>query len=63
MAALFVSTKMHDTLKKPKELLAVAYGIRNPELAARSKHPSGEIDLDTLDPAVRPPVIALEEKA
>jgi CTD kinase subunit beta len=52
---------MHDTLKKPKELLAVAYGIRNPELAARSKHPSGEIDLDTLDPAVRLHVICLLE--
>src|SRR5688572_13423881 len=43
---------MHDTLKKPRELLAVAYGLRNPELAARSKHPSGEVDLDTMDPQV-----------
>ncbi|EAU86072.2 hypothetical protein CC1G_07151 [Coprinopsis cinerea okayama7 len=50
LAALFVSTKMHDTLKKPRDLLAVAYGIRNPELAARSKHPTGEVDLDTMDP-------------
>ncbi|RXW24406.1 hypothetical protein EST38_g1431 [Candolleomyces aberdarensis] len=41
---------MHDTLKKPRELLAVSYGIKNPELAARSKHPGGEVDIDTLDP-------------
>lgn len=52
LAALYVSTKMHDTLKKPKELLAVSYGIRHPELAARSKHPAGEVDLDTMDPQV-----------
>jgi CTD kinase subunit beta len=43
---------MHDTLKKPRELLAVSFGIRNPELAARSKHPGGEVDLDTLDSQV-----------
>lgn len=46
---------MHDTLKKPRELLAVAYGIRNPELAARSKHPGGEVDLDTMDAQVGDP--------
>jgi len=27
LASMFVSAKMHDTLKKPRELLAVAYGI------------------------------------
>ncbi|PFH54113.1 hypothetical protein AMATHDRAFT_136094 [Amanita thiersii Skay4041] len=52
LAALFVSTKMHDTLKKPRELLAVSYAIRFPELVAKSKHPGGEIDLDTMDPQV-----------
>ncbi|KAF6757424.1 cyclin-like protein, partial [Ephemerocybe angulata] len=46
------SYTMHDTLKKPRELLAVSYGIRNPELAARSKHPGGEVDLDTMDPQI-----------
>ena len=43
---------MHDTLKKPRELLAVSYGIRFPELAAKSKHHGGDVDLDTMDPAV-----------
>ena len=45
MAALYVSTKLHDTLKKPREILMVAYGIRNPELVAKSKV-AGELDVD-----------------
>ncbi|KAM6494376.1 Cyclin-like protein [Amanita muscaria] len=52
LAALFVSTKMHDTLKKPRELLSVSYAIRFPELAAKSKHPGGEVDLDAMDQQV-----------
>ncbi|KAK2465363.1 hypothetical protein APHAL10511_002717 [Amanita phalloides] len=52
LAALFVSTKMHDTLKKPRELLSVSYAIRFPELAAKSKHPGGEVDLDAMDSQV-----------
>ncbi|KAG6907885.1 hypothetical protein DXG01_007049 [Tephrocybe rancida] len=43
---------MHDTLKKPRELLAVSYAVRFPDLAAKSKHPGGEVDLDTMDPQV-----------
>lgn len=43
---------MHDTLKKPRELMAVSYAVRFPELAAKSKHPGGEIDLDSMDPQV-----------
>lgn len=43
---------MHDTLKKPRELLAVSYAVRFPDLAAKSKHPGGEIDLDSMDPQV-----------
>lgn len=52
LGGLFVSTKMHDTLKKPRELLAVSYAVRFPELSAKSKHPGGEIDLDSMDPQV-----------
>lgn len=52
LASLYVSTKMHDTLKKPRELLAVSYAVRFPELAAKSKHPGGEVDLDTMDAQV-----------
>ncbi|TRM64209.1 cyclin-like protein [Schizophyllum amplum] len=52
LAALFVSTKMQDTLKKPRDLLAVSYAVRFPELAAKTKHPTGEIDIDTMDPTV-----------
>ncbi|KAK0503929.1 cyclin-like protein [Armillaria luteobubalina] len=52
LAALYVSTKMHDTLKKPRELLAVSYALRFPDLVAKSKNPAGEVDLDTMDPAI-----------
>ncbi|KAF8319756.1 cyclin-like protein [Clavulina sp. PMI_390] len=45
MAALYVSSKMHDTLKKPRDLLMVSYAVRFPELAAKAKH-GGEIDID-----------------
>jgi len=37
---------MHDTLKKPRELLMVAYAVRFPELMAKSKSIGGEIDMD-----------------
>ncbi|ETW81680.1 hypothetical protein HETIRDRAFT_51297 [Heterobasidion irregulare TC 32-1] len=46
LAALYVSTKMHDTLKKPRELLMVGYVVRFPEQAAKSKSIAGEIDMD-----------------
>lgn len=46
LAALYVSTKMHDTLKKPRELVMVSYAVRFPELAAKSKSLVGELDID-----------------
>ena len=46
MACLYVSTKMHDTLKKPRDILMVSYTIRFPELAARSKVQGGDIEID-----------------
>ncbi|KZT73927.1 cyclin-like protein [Daedalea quercina L-15889] len=46
LAALYVSSKMHDTLKKPREILIVSYAVRFPELAAKSKSIVGEIDMD-----------------
>ena len=52
---------MHDTLKKPRELLAVAYAIRFPDLAAKSKHLGGDVDLDTMDPAVCPVFFRLSD--
>ncbi|KIY50672.1 cyclin-like protein [Fistulina hepatica ATCC 64428] len=53
LAALYVSTKMNDTLKKPRELLALSYALRYPDLVAKSKNPAGEVDLDTMDPQAR----------
>ncbi|KAF9245271.1 cyclin-like protein [Melanogaster broomeanus] len=48
LAALYVSTKMHDTLKKPREIVMVSYAIRFPELAAKSKTLGGEVDMDPM---------------
>jgi CTD kinase subunit beta len=50
LAALYVSSKMHDTLKKPREILMASYTVRFPEQAAKSKSIVGEIDMD---PTVR----------
>lgn len=50
MATLYVSSKIHDTLKKPREILMVSYAVRFPELAAKLKGMAGEVDMD---PAVR----------
>ena len=41
---------MHDTLKKPRDILMASYSVRFPEQAAKSKSIVGEIDMD---PAVR----------
>ena len=48
LAALYVSTKMHDTLKKPREILMISYAVRFPELAAKSKTLGGEVDMDPM---------------
>lgn len=45
---------MHDTLKKPRELLMVGYVVRFPEQAAKSKSIAGEIDMD--------PAVSLQER-
>jgi hypothetical protein len=68
LAALYVSSKMHDTLKKPREILMASYAVRFPEQAAKSKSIVGEIDMD---PAVRrdatfqpePTVVIIESEA
>jgi CTD kinase subunit beta len=46
LAALYVSSKMHDTLKKPREILMISYAVRFPELAAKSKTVGGDVDVD-----------------
>ncbi|KAI0352651.1 cyclin-like protein, partial [Trametes cingulata] len=46
LAAMFVSSKMHDTLKKPRDILMVAYAVRFPELATKARSMGGEIDMD-----------------
>lgn len=53
LAALYVSTKMHDTLKKPKDILTASYAVRFPEKALKSKTLVREVDVD---PQVRSPL-------
>jgi hypothetical protein len=36
---------MHDTLKKPQDILMVYYVVQSPELAARSRTMGGEVDV------------------
>lgn len=45
MACLYVSTKLHDTLKKPRDILMAQYAVRYPDLAAKAKV-LGEVDMD-----------------
>jgi len=42
---------MHDTLKKPKDILTASYAVRFPEKALKSKTLVREVDVD---PQVRP---------
>ncbi|KAL5492759.1 CTK2_1 [Sanghuangporus weigelae] len=61
MACLYVSTKMHDTLKKPHDILMVAYTVRFPELAALSKAMGGEVEIDpTTDEQDRQNLLGIE---
>lgn len=46
MACLYVSTKMHDTLKKPRDILMVSYTVRFHELVARFKASGREVEID-----------------
>jgi hypothetical protein len=43
---------MHDTLKKPKDILTASYAVRFPEKALKSKTLVRDVDMD---PQVRSP--------
>lgn len=48
LASLFVSTKMHDTLKKPRDLQSAWYNVQ-----LKLKNPAAaELDIDSVDPLV-----------
>jgi len=49
-ATLYVSSKLHDTIKKPQEILGVGYGVRFPNLV------NAVTGLAEVDPEVRNPV-------
>lgn len=63
LAALYVSSKMHDTLKKPREILMASYSVRFPEQAAKSKSIVGEIDMDPMVRESGPEPLSSDEAA
>ncbi|KAG8955834.1 hypothetical protein FRC04_006280 [Tulasnella sp. 424] len=46
MACMYVATKLHDTLKKPRDILMASYAVRFPELAAKIRVVGGEVEMD-----------------
>ncbi|KIY69586.1 cyclin-like protein [Cylindrobasidium torrendii FP15055 ss-10] len=60
LASAYVSTKMHDTLKKPQELLSVSYALRYPEMVPKSRGPVGDVDLDTTVESDRQRILVIE---
>lgn len=52
LAALYVPSKIHDTVKKPRDLLMVSYVVKYPEPAAKVGRAAGEVGMD---PVVRSP--------
>jgi CTD kinase subunit beta len=47
LSTLYVSSKLHDTLKKPRELILASYAIRFPQLVKK-----GAVDPAAIDPNV-----------
>ena len=41
LSCLYVACKMHDTLKKPRDIILASYSIRFPEKANKGKGPLG----------------------
>ena len=48
MTTLYVSSKLHDTLKKPRDIILASYALRYPHLVRRGGH----VDVNAVDPAV-----------
>ncbi|KZT60284.1 cyclin-like protein [Calocera cornea HHB12733] len=45
-ACLYVSTKVHDTLKKPRDIIIASYQVRFPEEAERARAKGGEMEIN-----------------
>jgi len=56
LSTLYVACKMHDTLKKPRDIILASYSIRFPEKANKGKGPAGGgtgvVGEGDVDPAV-----------
>lgn len=49
LATLYVSSKLNDTLKKPRDIILASYGIRFPQLVRKG---STAVDISNVDPNV-----------
>ena len=45
LTTLYVSSKIHDTLKKPRDIIFSSYALRFPQLVKK-----GQVDLSAVDP-------------
>ncbi|EJU03138.1 cyclin-like protein [Dacryopinax primogenitus] len=45
-ACLYVSTKVHDTLKKPRDIIVASYHVRFPEEAEKARAKGGEMEIN-----------------
>jgi CTD kinase subunit beta len=60
LSALYVSSKLHDTLKKPREIVLASYAVRFPDLMNKAKAKGGAgigvVGEADVDPAVSLPL-------
>lgn len=47
MSVLYVASKLHDTLKKPRDIILASYAIRFPQLVKK-----GVVDPTAVDPSM-----------
>jgi CTD kinase subunit beta len=50
LSTLYVASKLHDTLKKPRDIILASYPLRFPHLVKKSG--SGAVDPSAIDPHV-----------
>lgn len=49
LTTLYVASKLHDTLKKPRDIILVSYALRFPQLVKRG---GAHVDITAVDPAM-----------
>ena len=49
MSTLYVSSKLHDTLKKPRDIILASYGVRYPQLVKKGVVDPAAVDANMLE--------------